>query len=139
MLGSLFLRHSLFSINGLINLASLTADIRSENQCLTGKTELSRGKGNQAEKSKASFSVQEENNEEYEGSLEIAEYSGKIEKSRFAVCLKLEPGYSVIWPDSESYTAVDLNRSEQSEEEKELQEEIIKCIIQRIGLSAKNS
>lgn len=106
-----------------------SADIRSENQHMTGEMEFSKGKRNDAEKTKASFSVQEENIEECKGSLEIAEYSGKIEKSRFAVCLKLEPGHSVVWPDTGSYILIDLDRSEQSEQETELQEEIIKSII----------
>ena len=67
--------------------------------------------------------LREENNGEYEGTLEIANYSGKIVKEDFAVHLQLQKGDPVAWPDNGMKNIdIDALQAGQKEENAELKQ-----------------
>ena len=78
-----------------------SAKLDKAESVIGGKMEYSVKRDGQNPKIKIIPEIREESNGEYKGTLEFADYSGKIEKNRFLIHVQLQEGESVSWPGSE--------------------------------------
>lgn len=86
-------------------LTAFTADLKSDASVISGTMEYSYKRDGNNPRIKVLPEFKRENGGEYSGTLEIAEYSGKIEKNHFQVHIKLQEGEAIKWPEGEKKTA----------------------------------
>ena len=82
-------------------------------------------------------SLKKENDGEYEGSLEITDYSGKIITSRIQTGISLSTGRKLSMPESDSARVVLQESPEREKTEEELQEKITNMLLNRLMLLPK--
>ena len=109
-----------------------SAALTESGTALSGKAEYTEKKNNQAATVTIIPELAKENAGEYSGTLEIANYSGKIVKNRIVLHLTAGPGDSISWEPAGSARTVDLDSPEGKSEGEELQNSLIQRILMSI-------
>ena len=78
-----------------------TANLSEAEATISGKIEYSVKRDGENPKIQIIPEIRKESNGEYKGTLEIADYSGKIEKDDVLIHIQLQTGESPSWPASE--------------------------------------
>ena len=76
-----------------------TADLKRSEGVISGTMEYSYKRDGKNPKIRIYPEIREENEGEYSGTLEFADYSGKIEKNRYLAQVKLQKGEKLQWPE----------------------------------------
>ena len=108
-----------------------------EEEILKGKVLFTQKEDGREVKKTIIPSVRKENNGEYEGSLEITDYSGKIITSRIQTGIRLSSGRKLSMPESDSARVVFQDSPERKKTEEELQTKIENILLNRLMLLPK--
>lgn len=108
-----------------------SAQLTDIDSVISGNIEYNIKRDGKNPKIKLYTEIKEENNGEYKGTIEIADYSGKIEKNRILIHALLQKGETVKWPTAGISKA---NETEYSEKKKQNEPEdtIASIIIQQL-------
>ena len=77
-----------------------TAKLTDADNMISGNMEYSYKRDGKNPKIKIMPEIRKENGGEYKGTLEIADYSGKIEKNRLLVHVLMQKGSGIRWPET---------------------------------------
>ena len=70
--------------------------------------------------------IRKESNGEYKGTLEIADYSGKIEKDDVLIHIQVQTGESLSWP------ATEADRGKENREQEKPEDTLAAILIQKL-------
>ena len=105
-----------------------TVEISNNGSALSGNMEYTVRRDGKITRLSVNPELLRENETEYKGTLEIADYSGKIEKNRYLIHVQLKKGEPVIWPAA----SVDHTEISGGTRETALPEEAATAIIQKL-------
>ena len=109
-----------------------TADLISDRLNLSGKTIYTVKQDNIETKTEVIPSVQKENGEEYTGTLEIGNYSGKIMKNGYTIRFQIAPCERIADRNTDGIRTVDSGSPEGEAEIQLITESIQKALIRRL-------
>jgi len=113
-------------------LIKLDADFEEDETALSGKTEYSERQNGKTKSSSVRCRLSKENAGEYTGTLEIADYSGKIEKRRIRVLLTVKPGETIDRKEIGPAGVVDTESSEGKTRREELRQKLSQVLVRSL-------
>ena len=108
-----------------------SAQITNADSVISGNMEYSIKRDGKNPKTKVLLEIGEENEGEYKGTIEIADYSGKIEKNRILVHALLQKGETLKWPEA-GFTKTGTAEGNENEPQIEPEDTIAGIIIQKL-------
>lgn len=108
-----------------------TAELNDTESVISGSMEYSYKRNGKNPKLRIFPEIRKEKDGEYKGTLEIADYSGKIEKNRFLAQVQLQKGADVRWPETELRKA-ETDQSGEPAEQQDPEETIAGMLIQKL-------
>ena len=111
-----------------------TTDLRFEENILKGKSQFSQKQDGKENKITIEPAISKEYDAEYEGLLEITNYSGKIVNSRITTRLRISPGNHLSLRESDHTRFIDSQSSEGSAAEERLQSGLESILVNRLLL-----
>lgn len=108
-----------------------SAQLTDADSVISGNMEYNIKRDGKNPKTKVYMEVREEKAGEYKGTIEIADYSGKIEKNRILIHSLLQKGEAVKWPEA-GLTKAETARNNEIDPKNEPEDTIAGIIIQKL-------
>ena len=108
-----------------------SAQLTDADKVISGNIEYNIKRDGKNPQIKVYTEIKEENAGEYKGTIEIADYSGKIEKNRILVHALLQKGETVKWPD-EGLTKAETAGNNETVRQNDPEDTIAGIIIQNL-------
>ena len=108
-----------------------SAQLTDADSVISGNMEYNIKRDGKNPKTKVYMQVREEKAGEYKGTIEIADYSGKIEKNRILIHSLLQKGEAVKWPEA-GLTKAETARNNEIDPKNEPEDTIAGIFIQKL-------
>ena len=112
-------------------LAHFSMQMTDTDSVISGNMEYNIKRDGKSQIIKMLTEIKEENDGGYNGTIEIADYSGKIEKNRVLIHMLLQKGETVKWPDT-GLTRAETAENNKKKPKNELEGTIAGNIIQKL-------